>query len=60
MLRRIYGLKRAEMVGSWRKLYDEELRNLYCLLRIIRTMTPRMRWSGHVSCGEGGAMDPEE
>jgi hypothetical protein len=49
MLRRIFGLKRDEMVGGWRKLYDE-LHNFYCLPRIIRMMMPRMRWSGH---GEG-------
>jgi hypothetical protein len=30
VLRRIFGLKRDEVTGEWRKLYNEELHNLYC------------------------------
>jgi hypothetical protein len=33
MLRRIFGLKRDEVIGGWRKLHNEELCNLYCLPR---------------------------
>jgi hypothetical protein len=36
VLRRILGRKRNEMLGVWRKLYDEELHNLYSLPNIIR------------------------
>jgi hypothetical protein len=35
MLRRIYGLKRDEVTGGWRKLHDEELHNLYSSESII-------------------------
>jgi hypothetical protein len=30
VLRRIFGLKRHEVIGGWRKLHNEELHNLYC------------------------------
>jgi hypothetical protein len=30
VLRRIFGLKRDEVIGGWRKLHNEELHNLYC------------------------------
>jgi hypothetical protein len=33
---RIFGLKRYEVTGGWRKLYDEEFHNLYPLPSIIR------------------------
>jgi hypothetical protein len=36
VLRRIFGPKRDEVTGDWRKLRNEELHNLYCLLSIIR------------------------
>jgi uncharacterized membrane protein len=36
VLRRIFGPKRDEVTGEWRKLHNEELRNLYSLLSIIR------------------------
>jgi hypothetical protein len=36
VLRRIFGSKRDEVMGGWRKLYDEELHNLYSLPSIIR------------------------
>jgi hypothetical protein len=50
LLRRIFGQKRDEVTGSWRKLHNEELHNLYSLLNIIRmTKSRRMRWSGHVA-----------
>jgi hypothetical protein len=39
LLRRIFGPKRDEEKGGWRKLHKEELHNLYsspCLIRMIR------------------------
>jgi hypothetical protein len=50
MLRKIFGLKRNEMVGGWRNLHEEELHNLYSLLSIIKTIKiRRMRWAVHVA-----------
>jgi hypothetical protein len=47
---RIFGPKREEAVRGWRKLHNEELRNLYSSASIIRMMkSRRMRWAGHVS-----------
>jgi hypothetical protein len=49
--RRIFGLKRYEMVGGWRKLHNEDLHKLYSLPSIIRMIkSRRMRWTGHVAC----------
>jgi hypothetical protein len=51
VLRRIFGPKRGEVIGGWRKLHNEELRNLYSLPSIIRMIMPRrMRWAGKVAC----------
>jgi hypothetical protein len=50
VLRRIFGLKRDEVMGEWRKLRNEELRDLYpspSIIRIIKSR--RMRWAGHVA-----------
>jgi hypothetical protein len=50
VLRRIFGPKRDEVTGEWRKLHNEELRDLYSspsLIRIIKSR--RMRWVGHVA-----------
>jgi hypothetical protein len=41
-LRRVFGLKRGEMIRGWRKLHNEELHNLYFLPRIIRMLKVRM------------------
>jgi hypothetical protein len=50
MLRRIFGPQRDEVVGGWRKLHNEELRDLYSSPIIIRiVMSKRMRWVGHVA-----------
>jgi hypothetical protein len=50
VLRRIFGPKRDELTAEWRKLYNEELHNLYSSPNIIRQMkSRRMRWAGHVA-----------
>jgi hypothetical protein len=50
VLRRIFGPKRDEVMGWWRKLHNDELHDLYSspsIIRIIKSM--RMRWAGHVA-----------
>jgi hypothetical protein len=44
--RRIFGPKREEMAGCWRRLHNEKLHNLYISSNIIRVMKSRMRWVG--------------
>jgi uncharacterized membrane protein len=47
---RIFGPKRDEVTGGWRKLNNEELHNLYSSLNSIRVIkSRRMRWAGHVA-----------
>jgi hypothetical protein len=44
---RIFGPKRDEVIGGWRKLHNEELHNLYCSPSIIRVIKSRkMTWQG--------------
>jgi hypothetical protein len=54
VLRKIFGPKREED-GSWRKLHNDELHNLYSSPNIVRVIkTRRLRWAGHVArMGEG-------
>jgi hypothetical protein len=50
MLRRIFGPKRDEVKGGWKKLYNEEFCDLYSSPSIIRIIkSRRMRWTGHVA-----------
>jgi hypothetical protein len=50
VFRRIFGRKRDEVTGGWRKLHNEELHNLYSSQSIIRMIkSRRMRWTGHVT-----------
>jgi len=55
LLRRVFGPKRDEVRGEWRKLHNEELSYLYSLPNIVRVVkSRRMRWAGHVArMGEG-------
>jgi hypothetical protein len=50
VLRKVFGPKRDEVTGEWRKLHNEELRDVYfspIIIRIIKWR--RMRWAGHVA-----------
>jgi hypothetical protein len=50
VLRRIFGPKRDEVTGGWRKLDNDELHNLYSSPSTIRMMkSSRMRWAWHVA-----------
>ena len=47
VLRRVFGPKRDEVTGEWRKLHNEELSDLYSLLNIVRVVkSRRMIWAG--------------
>jgi hypothetical protein len=49
VLRGIFGPKRDEVTGEWRKLHNDELHNLYSYPDNIRQVkSRRMRWAGHV------------
>ena len=54
-MRIVFGPKRDEVTGEWRKLHNEELSDLYSLTNIAWVVkSRRMRWAGHVaSMGEG-------
>ena len=55
VLRRVFGPKRDEVTGEWRKLHNEGHNDLYSLPNIVRVVkSRRMRWAGHVArMGEG-------
>ena len=50
VLRRIFGPRRDEVTGEWRRLYNEDLNDLYCSPNIVRVIkSRRMRWAWHVA-----------
>ena len=55
VLRRVFGPKRDEVTGEWKKLHNEEHKDLYCSPNVVRVIkSRRMRWAGLVArMGEG-------
>ena len=53
VLRRVFGPKRDEVTGEWRKLHNEELSDLYSLPNIVRVVKSR-RMDGQGMCAYGG------
>ena len=55
VMRRVFGPKRDEVTGEWRKLHSEELNDPYSSPNIVQVIkSRRMRWAGHVAhTGEG-------
>jgi hypothetical protein len=56
---KIFGPRRDEATGKWRKLHNEELNDLYCSPNSVRVIkSRRMRWAGHVArMGERRCVD---
>ena len=58
VLRRIFGPKRDDVTGEWRKLHNEELNDLYCSPDIVRVLkSRRTRWAGHTGFWCGNLME---
>ena len=50
MVLRMFGPRRDEVTGDWRRLHNEELNDLYSSLNIVWVIkSRRMRWAGHVA-----------
>ena len=50
VLRRIFGPRRDEVTGEWKRLHNEELNDFYCSPNMVRVIkSRRMRWAGHVA-----------
>jgi hypothetical protein len=47
VLRRIFGPNRAEVTRKWRKLHNEELNDLYCIVLVMKSK--KIRWAGQVA-----------
>jgi len=57
VLRGIFGPRRDEVTGEWRRLHNEELNDLYCSPDIVQVIkSRRMRWVGHIACMGGGGV----
>jgi len=55
MVLRLFGPRKDEVTGEWRRLHNEEINDLYSSPNIV-IKSIRMRWAGHVArmgCGEG-------
>jgi hypothetical protein len=48
-LRKIFGPKRAEVTGEWRKVHNEELNDLFSSPSIRVSKSRRIRWARHVA-----------
>ena len=50
VFRRIFGPRRDEVSGEWRRLHNEEINDLYSSPNIVRVIkSRRIRWAGHVA-----------
>jgi len=50
VLKRIFGPRREEVTGEWRRLHNGEINDLYSSPNIVRVIKPRkMRWAGHMA-----------